>query len=152
MKDLNLIATLIPTDKEKLTKNAFCLDHNKNRYLSSTQGIAEDPTISSREVTSVKEMLDDDHCKYDVTHRLQLIFDKKLKDPIKGYSFDISSRDCDILLRQRGSRDISELHFYIIFDDTIDDEKHLTLRDSSINETVVGYSDQATEKVRHHFT
>lgn len=100
MEDPNLIATLIPTDKEKLTDNAFCIDHNKNRYLSPTQEIAEGRTISSREAIPAEEMLDDDHCKYDFTHRLQLTFAEKPKDPTKGYSFGTSPRDCDILLGQ----------------------------------------------------
>lgn len=153
MEDPNLIATLIPTDEYKLTENAFRLDRNKNRYLSPTQGIAEGPMISSREATPAKEMLDDGHCKYDFTHRLQLTFDQKPKDPIKGYSFDTNPQVCDILLGQRGARGISELHFCITFDDTIDDkEKHLILRDSSTNGMAVGYSGQATEEVRHNFT
>jgi hypothetical protein len=50
-------------------------------------------------------------------------------------------------LRQRSARDISDLHFCITFDDTIDDKKkHLILRDSSINEMIVSYNDQAKEK------
>ncbi len=136
MKDPNLIATLIPADTEKLTENAFRRKHNEKRYLPPTQGIAEDPTISSREATPAKEMLDDDHCKYDFTHRLQLTFDKEPKDPTKGYSFGTNPQVCDILLGQRGARCISGLHFCITFDDTIDDEKHLILRDSSTNGTV----------------
>lgn len=152
MKDLHLIATLIPTDKRKLTKNAFCLDRNKNRYLPFTQGIAEGPTISSRKVTSAKKMLDDGHDKYDFTHRFQLIFDQNPMNSIKEYFFDINPQVCDILLKQRDAHDISGLHFCIIFDDIIDDkEKHLVLKNSSTNEMAVGYSGQATEKMRHHF-
>ena len=86
-------------------------------------------------------MLDDDHYKYDFTHRLQLTFDKKLKDPIKRYSFDTCPRDCDILLGQRGACGINGFHFCITFDDTIDDEKHLVLQDSSTNGTAVSYND-----------
>lgn len=152
MEDPNLIATLIPVDTEKLTENAFCQDDNKTRYLPPTQRIAEGPTIASREATPAKEMLDDDHCKYDFTHRLQLTFDQHPKDPIKGYSFGTNPRDCDILLGQRGARGISGLHFCITFDDTIDDKKHLILRGSSTNGTAVSYSGQAIEEVRHHFT
>lgn len=128
MEDPNLIATLIPADTEKLTENAFRLDDNEKHYLPPTQGIAEDPTISSRKATPAKEMLDDDHCKYDFTHCLQLIFDKEPKDPTKKYFFGTNPRDCDILLGQRGSRGINGLHFCIIFDDIIDEEKHFIFR------------------------
>lgn len=51
MEDPNLIATLIPVDKRKLTENAFRLEKNEERYLPPTRGIAEGPTISSREAT-----------------------------------------------------------------------------------------------------
>ncbi len=143
---------MISIDQRRLTKNAFCHDRNKKRYLSFTQRIAKDFTISSRKITFVNEIFDDDRFKYDFTHRLQLIFDQKSKKSIRKYSFDINSQICDILLNQRNARDISELHFCIIFDDTIDEnEKHFILKNSSINEMIVDYNDQATEKMRHHF-
>lgn len=131
----------------------FRHDGNKDRYLPPVQEIAEGPTISSREVTPTEKKPDDGHCKYDFAHHLQLTFDRKPKDPTKRYSFGTNPQVCDILLEQRGARGISGLHFCITFDDTIDDkEKHLILRDLSTNGTAVGYSGQATEEVRHHFT
>lgn len=152
MENPNLIATLIPADKRRLTENAFRLEKNDERYLPSTRGIAEGPTISSREATPAQEQPIDDHCKYDSTHRLQLTFDKPPKDANKGYSFGTDSKKCDVLLGPRGAHGISGLHFCITFDDTIDDKKHLILRDSSRNGTAVSYSGQAEEEVRHHFT
>lgn len=152
MEDPNLIATLIPTDDYKLTENAFCLKENKGRYLPPTRGIEEGPTISSREATPAQEQPSNDHCKYDTTHRLQLTFDEELKDSTKGFVFGTNPQVCDVLLGPRGARGISGLHFCITFDDTIDDEKHLILRDSSTNGTAVSYSGQAEEEVRHHFT
>ena len=152
MEDPNLIATLIPVDKRKLAENAFCLENNKKRYLPPTRGIEEGPTISSREATPAQEQPNDDHCKYDSTHRLQLSFDKAPKDSSKGYSFGTNSQSCDVLLGDRGAQGISGLHFSITFDDTIDDKKHLILRDSSTNGTVVSYSGQAEDEMRRHFT
>lgn len=102
MEDSNLIATLIPVDQWKLAENAFCLKQNAGRYLPPTQGIEEGPTISSREATPAQEQPDDDHCKYESTHRLQLTFDKKSKDPTKGYSFGTNSKICDVLLGALG--------------------------------------------------
>ena len=152
MKNFNFIATLILADKKKLTKNTFCHDHNKNRYLSLIQRIAKNFTISSRKAIFVKKMLDDDHDKYDFTHRFQLIFDQNSKNFIKKYFFDINSQICDILLKQKNSRDINRLHFCIIFVDIIDDkQKHFILKNSSINKMIVDYSDQTTKKMRYHF-
>ncbi len=136
---------MIPVDKWKLAENAFCLEDNERRYL---RGIEEGPTISSREATPAREKLDD---KYDSKDRLQLTFDKELKDPTKEYSFGTNPQICDVLLGQRGACGISGLHFCITYDDTFNDEKHLILRDSSTNGTAVSYSGQAKEEVRHHF-
>lgn len=109
------------------------------------------PNAPQSQATPAREQPNDDHCKYDSTHRLQLSFDEKPKDPAKGYSFGTDSQRCDVLLGSRGAHQISGLHFSITFDDTIDDETHLILRDSSTNGTAVSYSDQAKEEVRHHF-
>lgn len=152
MEDPNLIAILIPVDDEKRAENAFCQDHNDKRYLPPTRGIAEGLSISSREATPAQEQPDDDHCKYDSTHRLQLTFNEKSKDASKGYSFGTDREKCDVWLGNRGAYGISGLHFCITFDDTIDAEPHLILKDSSTHGTAVGYSGQAKEEVRHHFT
>ena len=90
--------------------------------------------------------------EYDSTHRLQLTFDKKLKDFTKGYSFGTDWKSCNVVLGLRGAYQISGLYFYITFDITIDSERHLILRDSSTNGTAVSYSGQAKDKVRYHFT
>ena len=152
MEDPNLIATLIPADGEKRAENAFCLEKNEERYLPPSRRFEEGPTISSREATPAQEQPDDDYREYDSTHRLQLTFDKEPKDPVKGYSFGTDPQKCDVLLGHRGAHGISGLHFCITFDDTIDDKKHLILRDSSTNGTAISYNGQASEEVRRHFT
>ena len=152
MEDPNLIATLIPVDKIKWAENAFRLEQNEERYLPPTQGIPEGPVISSREATPAQEQPNNDNCQYDFTHRLQLTFGKKPKDPTKGYCFGTNLEKCDVLLGQRGEHGISGLHFYITFDDIFDDGKHLILRDLSTNGMAVSYSGQASEEVRHHST
>ncbi|KAL9015349.1 MAG: hypothetical protein Q9173_000040 [Seirophora scorigena] len=157
MEDPDLIATLITV--EKRAENAFCYEDNKKRYLPPTRGIAEGPTISSREATPAGEQPDNDHCQYDFTHRLQLTFGVEPKDASKGYSFGTDPKKCDVLLGNRGAYGISGLHFWITFDDTVDkntiDKKkktRLILKDSSTNGTAVGYSGQAEKEVRRHFT
>ncbi len=85
-------------------------------------------------------------------HHLQLAFNKTSKNSIKGYSFDTNSQNYNVLLGNRGAHSISEVHFYITFDDTIDYKKHLILRDLLVNGIVISYSSQVEGKVRHHFT
>ncbi|KAL8816167.1 MAG: hypothetical protein Q9223_004776 [Gallowayella weberi] len=127
MEDPNLIATLIPFDDYRRAENA-------------------------REATPARDQQNDGHSKYDSTHRLQLTFDEKPKDT-RGYCFGTDQQKCDVLLGNRGAYDISGLHFWITFDDTIDKRgPRLILRDSSTNGTAVGYNDQAIKEVRRHFT
>ena len=155
MEDPNLIATLIPIDGKKLAEKAFCREQNERLYLPPTQGIPEGPTISSREATPAQELSKDDYREYDSTHRLQLTFDKKPKDPTKGYCFGTNLEKCDVLLGDRGAHGISGLHFYITFDDqfgdNFDSKTHLILKEVSTNGTAVSYSGQASEEVRHRF-
>ena len=151
MKDFNLIAILISIDKRKLIENAFCLKNNKKRYLSRTREIEKNFIISNRKITFAQKQFNDNHCKYDFTHRFQLFFDKTSKNFSKKYSFDINSQNCNVLLRNRNAQNINELHFFITFDDIIDDKKHFILRNSSTNETIVNYNDQAKNEMRRHF-
>ena len=155
MEDPNLIATLIPVNDYKRAEKAFCLEKNESRYLPPTQEIPEYPAISSREATPAQELSNDDYREYDSTHRLQLTFGEKPKDPSKGYCFGTNLEKCDILLGDRGAYGISGSHFYVTFDDqfkdNVDGKPHLILKDLSTNGTAVSYSGQASEEVRHRF-
>jgi len=72
MEDPNLIATLIPVDLWELAKNVFCLPSNIARYLPPTKGIAEAPTILSREAIPARQELNENN--YDSTHHIQMTF------------------------------------------------------------------------------
>ncbi|KAI9675746.1 MAG: hypothetical protein M1817_001113 [Caeruleum heppii] len=147
MEDSNLIATLIPIDDKEWAKNAFRLDHNQSRYLSPARGIAEGPTISSREATPGTQQPDDDAGQYDSAHRIQLTFDVKPKDPTKGYTFGTNPQTCDVLLGYRGAYRISGRHFWITFNQN----KRLILEDFSTYGTAVSYNGQAKDEVRNRF-
>ncbi len=135
-----------------LTKHVFSYKFNKNRYLSSTERFNDDSVISSREITFAYEISqkDDDEDNYENMYRLLLNFDKSSKDSSKGYAFDIDEQKCDVVLTLRDVRDISGVHFHILFD-VINKKRRLVLRDSSINETTMSYDDQREKKERHHF-
>ena len=153
MEDPDLIAILIPSDKEKRAENAFCLESNVERYLAPTQGTAEGRSISSRETTPASNAeLEDDERKYDSTHRLELTFGEVPKDYATGFSFGTNPQKCDVLLGRRGAFGISGLHFGVTFDVASDGKPRLVLRDSSTNGMAVSYNGQARKEVRHHFT
>ena len=125
MEDPNLIATLIAVNGKKLIKDAFCLPHNKARYLPPVGGIDESITISSREPTPAP---DSRESNYDVTHRIHLTFSERPKDIRWGYSFGTDPQVCDVLLGSRGAKGISGRHFCITFDK----QRRVILRDSSV--------------------
>ncbi len=154
MAESNLIATLIPLDGKRLAENAFRLNYNEARHLPPSDEIRAGSVISSREATPAGEARndDDDHCKYDFAHRLQLTFEKKPKDPTKGFSFGTNEKVCDVVLGERGTRGISGLHFCITFGVDYNGRTCLMLKDSSTNGMAVSYGDQAEYEVRHHFT
>src|SRR4051794_13855818 len=114
MEDPNLIVTLIPVDKDKLAENAFRLAHNSDRYLPPARGIAQGPTISSRDPTPAPQSQAD--CDNNSTHCIQLTFSKEPKDPTRGFSFG-TNPNCDVLLGYRGTEGISGLHFCITFNE-----------------------------------
>ena len=157
MEDPTLIAILIPADDRDYAENAFSLDDNRKRCLPPTPKTKTEkdaPAISSREATPARafpiDEEDEDPNKQNKKHRIRLTFDKKPKDPMKGYAFGTNKQKCDVLLGPRGMRDISGVHFHITFD-VIRGERRLVLRDSSTNGTAVSYNGQAEEEVRHHF-
>ncbi len=127
----------IPVDEWRLAENAFCLEKSEKRYLPPIQRIAESLPISSREPTPAQEQPMTTTHEYNFTHRLQIAFDKAPRDPTKRYSFGTNSQNCVILLGSKSAHRVSGLHFCITFDDTIDHKKHLILRNSSANGTVV---------------
>jgi len=124
-EDPNLIATLIAVNGKKLIKDAFCLPHNKARYLQPVGGIDESITISGREPTPARNSRESN---YDVTHRIQLTFSERPKDIRWGYSFGTDPQVCDVLLGSRGAKGISGRHFCITFDK----QRRVILRDSSV--------------------
>lgn len=155
MEDPNLIATLIPADKNNYAENAFRLKANKDRCLPPTRKIEDEgPAISSREATPARPLQtnqeQESHDDQETKHCIRLTFDPPPKDPGKGYAFGTDQQKCDVLLASRGVRETSGVHFYITFD-VIRGERRLVLRDSSTNGTAVSYSGQAEEEVRHHF-
>lgn len=51
MDNPNVFAVLTPRNGKNRAVTAFCLPENVNRFYSATGGVAEEPTINSREPT-----------------------------------------------------------------------------------------------------
>ena len=86
MDDPNVFAFLIPCDNKNRARTAFCLPENVNRFYKATGGIAEEPTINSREPTPALLSVSKEKGEGDqnATDRIILTFNKPPKDPLKG--------------------------------------------------------------------
>jgi serine/threonine protein kinase len=145
MCDQNVFAVLIPCDKKNLARDAFRLEHNADWYRKAAGGIAEEPTIDSREPTPAPQP--SFNTNYDSADRILLTFDKKPKDPGSGWQFG-TDQFSDVLLGHRGTIGISGRHFTI----TIDEDFCVWLRDDSRHGTAVGYDGKAKSEVRKQDT
>jgi serine/threonine protein kinase len=151
MEDPDLIATLIPADQWEFARNVFQLPSNEKHHLKPTVAFADIPTISSREATpgaGVGE-IDETAREYDSAHRIQLRFDRDLRNPAKGYGFGTKDNVCDIQLGGRGViKGVGGNRFHITFSEQGD----LILNVHSTHGVAVSYNSQAENEIRHQFT
>lgn len=141
MSDPNVFAVLIPCDKKNLARDAFRLQDNADCYCKAVEGIAEEPTIDSREPTPAPQSSPEGN--YDSADRVLLRLDKLPKDLKKGWQFGTDPLVSDVLLGHRGTKGISSHHFHI----AITKQFRVELHEKSRYGTAVGYDGQAKEVV-----
>jgi hypothetical protein len=144
MVDPNVFAVLIPCDKENRARDAFRLRANLDCYHKGAESIAEEAIIDSRDPTPAPESLSEEG--HDFTDHILLTFDKKLKNPQRGWQFGTDPRTCDVLLGHRGTKGVSSRHFCIV----IVENYRIKLYEDSKFGTAVGYDEQAKEKTRRN--
>ena len=147
MDDPNVFAVLIPCDNKNRARTAFRLPENVNRFYKATGGIAEEPTIGSREPTPALLPPSKEKGKGDqnATDRIILTFNKPPKDPLKGWQLGTNKVSSDILLGHRGTAGISGRQFNI----TADKRGWIFLHDyHSSHGTAVSYNHEKQDEVR----
>lgn len=132
------IATLIPIDKRRWTRDAFLSPHNREFYRPPIDrfrdciGAPYDPSRNSQQPIDF--------------HRLQL---DTGNFPPGGLLFGSDPARCHILLGEHAKgRGISDVHFCLTYNKNGD----LVLRDHSFWGTTVSYNGQARTERRRHFT
>lgn len=146
MSDPNIFAVLFPCDEKNRARDAFRLQANADWYRKGAEDIAEEPTLGSREPTPALQP--DVEGNYNSADHIVLTFDKKAKDPQRGWQFGTDPRSCDVLLGHRGTKGVSSRHFCI----TIAENFWVKLHEDSRFGTAVGYSDEAKDKTRRNNT
>ncbi|KAF2453500.1 kinase-like domain-containing protein [Lineolata rhizophorae] len=147
MLDPNVFAVLTPCDEKNRARTAFSLPENADRFHKAVGGVAEEPTIDSRQSTPSllspsEETGGEDE---DATDRIILTFDKPSKDPLKGWQFGTNKASSDVLLGHRGTRGISGRQFNI----AVDERLWVFLHDyHSSHGTAVSYNHKNKDEVR----
>ena len=150
MYDHNVFAVLTASDQKNKASSAFKLPQNLTWFRKAIGGVAEEPTIDSREATpAANPQSDDEDEKLGAVDRLVLTFDELLKHPLNGIQFGTNPSLSHILLGHRGTKGISAKQYNI----TIDDDLCIWLHDyHSTHGTAVGYSGQNLNEVRNNET
>ncbi|KAL8648858.1 MAG: hypothetical protein Q9210_004744 [Variospora velana] len=141
MLDPKLFAVLTPYDRSNLAREAFGLSENVHYYRKTTEGIAQEPIISSREPTPARQPFP--NANYESGNGILLRLDDPLKDPKAGWQFGTNPRVSDVLLGHRGTGGISGRQFYI----TVTEHFHVELHDESRYGTVISHNGQAKDVV-----
>ena len=147
MDDPNVFVVLIPCDEKNRARTAFRLPENMNRFYKATGGVAEEPTIDSREPTPAPLPPSEENGERDqnATDCIILTFNKPPKDPLKGWQLGTNEVLCDVLLGHRGTRGISGRQYNI----NADKRGWIFLHDyHSSHGTAVSYDNQKQDEVR----
>lgn len=146
MSDPNVFAILIAHDSKNRARDAFRLPQNVHGYCKAVgdivHGIAEEPTIDSREPTPAPGPFVD-YFKYGSADRILLRLDRPPKDQSRGWQFGTDPRVCDYLLGHRGTTGISSRQFHI----AINHRLRVELHDTSRYGTCIGHDGQAKDIV-----
>lgn len=141
MSDPNLFAVLTPYDDSNFARDAFGLIANVDLYRKAAEGIAEEPTIDSREPTPAPPS--SPMAQREFGDRILLCLNKLPKDPKTGWQFGTNPRISDVLLGHRGTLGISSRQFYI----AITEEFRVELHETSRHGTVISYDNQGKDVV-----
>ncbi|KAK4981719.1 hypothetical protein LTR66_009760 [Elasticomyces elasticus] len=128
MYDYNVFAVLTACDSKNKASSAFKLPHNSRWFRKAIGGVAEEPTIESREATPAEDAQSEDE-------------ETGAVDRLLGANPSSSH----IFLGHRGTKGISAKQYNI----TVDDDLCIWLHDyHSTHGTAVGYNGQNQEEVR----
>lgn len=118
MYDHNVLAVLTAVDDNNKARSAFGLPENARWFRKAIGGVAEKPTIDSKEPTPAPDASSPDQDS-GANDCLVITFDKlleTLKDYENGLQFGTHPGRCDVLLGHRGTRGISGQQYNITMD------------------------------------
>lgn len=142
--DYNVFAVLTACDQKNKASSAFKLPQNAKWFHKATGGVAEKPTLDSREATPAENPQSEDE-EIGAVDRLVVTFDEPLKNPLNGIQLGTNPLSSDVLLGHRGTKGISAKQYNV----TVGGNLCIWLHDYlSTHGTAVGYNDQNRMEVR----
>ena len=113
----NVFAVLMEIDDQNNARSAFNLPQNARWLRKATGGVAEVPTIDSRQPTPTTGPSMDETS--DATDRLILAFDELPRDLPNGVQLSTNPRSSHVLLGHRGTQGISARQYNITVNDEL---------------------------------
>lgn len=150
MYDHKVFLVLTACDHKNKASSALKLPENSRWFCKAVGGVADKPTINSRQATPAEDPQSEDEGA-SALDRLILTFDELLeyKSLQNGVQLGTNPSSSHILLGHRGTRGISAKQCNI----TVDDDLCVWLHDyHSAHGTAVGYNGQNQKKVRKRET
>jgi len=159
MYDHNVFAVLTAFDQRNMASSAFRLKHNSQWFRKAEGGVAEEPSIDSRETTpapgclgdnaQLEEVNENENSGPGAVERLVVTFDQLREKLYDGIQLGTDPKLSHILLGHRGTKGISGRQCNVI----VDDELCIWLRDyRSTHGTAVGHDSQNETEVRRRDT
>ena len=151
MYDHNVFAVLTAHDEKNRASSAIKLEENAKWFHKAMGGVAEKPTITSREATPAETSPqgNSETAETDAVNRLVITFDKLLENIQHGLQLGTNPKSSHVLLGHRGTRGISAKQCNI----TVDNDLRIWLHDYySTHGTAVGYDGQNQKEVRRKET
>ena len=162
MYDHHVFAVFTAFDQRNMASSAFRLSHNSRWFRKAEGGVAEEPTIDSREATpaagasgndahleEVKEGNRIENSGPGAVDRLVVTFEQLQERLHDGIQLGTDPKVCHILLGHRGTKGISGRQCNVV----VDDRLCVWLRDyRSTHGTAVGHDSQNETEVRRRDT
>ncbi|KAI0854541.1 hypothetical protein F4860DRAFT_112067 [Xylaria cubensis] len=104
----HVFAVLFASDEKNQASSASKLLENSKWYREATGGVAERPTLTSREATPACD--DEEGERKSTVDCLVITFDEVLKNFSDGLQFRMDPNTSDLLLEHRGISKISATH------------------------------------------
>lgn len=118
MCDHNVFAVLTAYDQKNKASSAFKLPLYSRWFRNAVGGVAEKPTIDSREATPAEDSQSDDD-KPSAVDRLVITFSELMENPLNAIQAGTNPTSSHILLGHRGTKGISARQYNIVVDDDL---------------------------------